>query len=433
MKTTGIFCVALLVICYFASAQKVFDQVRNLLVNLRKSNVRDQQLADIREKAERAWCKREINNAVRLLARRQHDVDSLEKQIEYLVKTRIEARKDRASRIARIKANDALLAKFKKQRCDNNLLFVKQLKEHMQAIEIMKLLRGDIIAYFNKKPAGERGAFIEQFEEYANLLDETHRQVFSQLKTELTSLRHHRLDRSKETEIKTRSVKSINAEGDELTAQKARTAQQIGSGHIDNTRGALKRLATPKWQKIGDFNTGARKKILGMIDGLIAHLRASRKVLTQHEIKAANDFAEWEDSTEKENEYLREKIRELTKEIKDLTNQIHIARAQLVKRKALRDQAKAALEALRKMCKQKYAYFKSETARRTRENGFIDSAMATFDKILSKLSKRVRERANQIATSGKTNYHEIKHVVSSESGVVADVAAENKERANVVF
>jgi len=131
-----------------------------------------------------------------------------------------------------------------------------------------------------------------------------------------------------------------------------------------------------------------------MIDGLIAHLRASRKKLTESEIKAAEDFAVFQNSTEKENEYLEEKIAELTKEILDLTNQINVSKVQLVKRKKLRDQAKARLELLRKICKEKKAYFAKETARRRLENGYIDTATKIFETKLMHLSSRVRARAS---------------------------------------
>jgi hypothetical protein len=433
--TTGIFFFILISICFVANAQKAFDQVRALMRNLRNSNADDQAKADVREKAERAWCTKEIGLATKLLARRQHDVDSLEAHIKWLVNTRAEARKDRASRIARIKSNLALLEKFKKQRCENNLLFVKQLREHMQAVAIMKLLRGDIVAYFAAKPKGQQGVFIEQFEEYLVLLDEEHKQIFSQLKTEVTGLRAHVLDRSGETQIKTRTNRDVNRQGDSLTAQRERTAAETGRGHVDNTRGALQRLKTPEHEKIGDFNRNTRKRVLGMIDNLIRHLRASRRKLTADEIHAAEDFAVFHNSMEQENEYLAEKIKQLTAEIHSLTSQLRVSRAQLVKRKALRDQAAAALKLLQKMCAEKYAYFARETTRRNRENVSIDAATSAFQRILKNLSKRVRSRASNLTLGVRqSSADEMGHrVTASKSGVTSDLSGRVKERAEVVF
>jgi hypothetical protein len=433
--TTTIFFFLLLSICYVANAQKAFDQVRALLGNLRKSNEDDQAKADIREKNERAWCNKEIAKAVQLLARRQKDVDDLKAHIKWIIQTRAEARKDRAKRVQRIKANDALLEKFKKQRCDNNLLFVKQLREHMQAVAVLKLLRGDVIAYFNAKPKGQRGAFIEQFEEYASLLDEEHKQLFTELKSELSNLRPHVLDAHAETSISTRSDADVNSQGDRLTKQRERTEKQIGTGHVDNTRGELKKLSTPAYEKISEHNKKVRAKILGMINRLIKHLRESRRRLTADEIKAAEDFAVFHNSMEQENEYLRKKIAELTKEIKSLTNQLNIANVQLVKRRSLRNQARRALKLLRQMCEEKYAYFKRETARRTRETKNIVNCINLFNSILKKISLRVRARANAINANGKVaGVHELSHhVVKNEGGENKELAGRQKERAEVVF
>jgi len=436
--TTGIFFFILISIFYVASAQKAFDQVRTLLANLKASNQKDQQMADVREAAEREWCKKEISAAEALLARRQHDVDSLEAHITWLVKTRAEARKDRKTRQQRIKDNLALLKKFKEQRCENNLLFVKQLREHMQGVQVLTLLRADVVAYFDSKPSGQRGAFIEQFEEYAVLLDDAHKQIFTELKNELTNLesaRPHRLDRRQETSIATRSDADVNAQGDRLTAQQARTAQEIGTGHVDNTRGELKKLETPAWEKISDYNKKARAKILGMIDGLVTHLRNSRRKLTRDEINASEDFAVFHNSMEKENEYLEEKIKEITKEIVSLTNQLNVARVQLTKRKNLRDQAKAALELLQKMCAEKYAYFQKETNRRTKENNTIDTAIKKFNHILDNLSRRVRDRASNDVTGGAKGFGDNMgtRVVSADSGERADLGKSQRERAEVVF
>ena len=431
--STGIFFLILLSICYVAESRNAFTQVKALLGNLKQSNVKDQRTADIRQKEEEKWCSKAIGKAVNLVAKRQADVDDLEKHIKWIIFTRQEARKDRAKRAARIKANVKLLNKFKRQRCDNNLLFVKQLREHMNAVAVMKLLRGDIIKFFNSKKAGQRGVFLEQFGEYIALLDEKHKQMFTELKTELTNYRPHELDRTEETRIKTRSDKSVNTQGNRLTAQGTRTSKQIGTGHIDNTRGALKKLATPEHEEISEYNKKTRTKILRMIDGLIKHLRESRRKLTRDEIHAAEDFAIFHNNLEQENEYLANKIKQITKEINNLTNQLNVAKSQLVKRKRLRDQAKLALKLLRKMCREKEEYFKKETRRRNDENKTIDFAMALFNKILTKLSARVRARASNINNGEKLTHEMTNRVVKNAGGEKEGLSNRVSSRNDVVF
>jgi hypothetical protein len=438
--STGIFFLILVSVCYVSNAQKAFDQVRALLKNLQTSNLADQKNANVRQAAEKAWCKKVITAAVKLLARRQHDVDSLVAHIQFLTKTRHEAKVDRKTRQERIKANKVLLEKFKKQRCDNNLLFVKQLREHMEAVDVLGALRNDIIGYFNAKPKGFQGlGFVEKFSEYSHLLDDTHKASFVELKTEITNLRPHAYDAKGEAQwSKLANSKDIDAQGDRITKEKERNAKQIGTGHVDNNKGELKRLATPKYQQRAQFNTKTRKRVLAMIDGLIAHLKASRDRLTRDEIHAAEDFAIFQNSMDKENEYLEEKIAQLTKEILDLTNQINISNVQLVKRKKLRDQAKAKLELLRKICREKKAYFAKETARRQKEDGYIKTALAIFENKLMKLSGRVRRRAsrgnNGKNVQGKGFSDELGHrVVSNEGAIRSENTKQTKERNEVVF
>jgi ribosomal protein L24 len=301
----------------------------------------------------------------------------------------------------------------------------------MEAINILKLLKQDIVNYFNSKAKGQQGlGFLQTFTEYSHLLDETHKQTLVELKAEVTSLRKHKLDRQLETQrSKLADTKKIDAFGDRIASERERTRAEIGTEHLDNTRGALKKLDTPGHEKIASFNKATRTRVVKMIDALIAHLRASRKRLTEMEIKAAEDFAIFQNSTEKENEYLEEKIAELTKEILELTNQINISKVQLVKRKKLRDQAKARLELLRKMCREKKAYFAKETARRRLENTYIDQATKIFETKLMHLSARVRARASGGVKVGEMQ----QRVVASEKGVTAGAARRIKERENVVF
>jgi len=136
---------------------------------------------------------------------------------------------------------------------------------------------------------------------------------------------------------------------------------------------------------------------------------------------------------EKENEYLQVKIAELTVEIQNLTRQIRVSRAQLIKRKDLRDQAAAALKALRSMCQEKFDYFARQTTRRIKENQIINVAIGILDRVLSKLSKRVRDRASNINLGGKAGGDLANRVVKSEASVEGGVKSRQKSRAAVVF
>jgi len=433
--TTGIFFTIILSVLYVSNAQKAFQEVRSLLVNLKKSNDDDQLNANVREKESDDWCKQQITDAEQLVAQRQKEVDDLKEHIEFLEKTRKEAETDKKTRQDRIVSNEALLKKFKTQRCDNNLIFVKQLREIMQAVDIMGLLRADLVEYFNKKTEGTQGtAFLERFVEYSHLLDEKHKQTFVQLKAELSSLKPHKLDRTTESQKENLAkTEDLNAANDVITKEKERTTEAIGSGHVDNKQGELQKLDTPEFEKIAEFNIKTRTRVLAMIDGLIKHLKATREELTKNEIKAAEDFAVFQNAMEKEDARLVEKIAELEKEIKHLTNEITISEGQLVKRVKLLGEAKQKLALLQKMCKEKKAYFTAETKRRVVENKYIDQAIVIFDSFLKKLSERVRERVNTGKVDGKFVNEIGQRVVKSDPNVRTHVAGQVDVRNEVVL
>lgn len=168
---------------------------------------------------------------------------------------------------------------------------------------------------------------------------------------------------------------------------------------------------------------------------MVKHLKETREHLTKLEIKAAEDFAIFQNSMEEENERLVAKIAELKKEIAKLTAAIAVSKGQLVKREKLLAQAKEKLRLLIKMCKEKMAYFAKETARRTKENGYINKAMAIFDAVLKKLSDRVRARVNsKVGADGKFHVQDMGHrVVKSVKNVRKHVKDLNEKRNEVVL
>lgn len=464
MKSTVLFLIVLS-LTSLSICQKAFDSVNNLLINFKADIVKEQSDADIRNRKDIKECAEKRAAAEKKVGLRQKDVDDLTAHIKYLNNEKTESEKDRKTRQDRIVANKALLEKFKSQRCDNNLLFVKNLREHMEAIEILTLLRGDIVSYFKNKNApkvaptpvnrvkptanskphakpqtkdiknpspnykihakGSHKAklsigFIQRFSEFSHLLTEDKKAVFAELVQQVQNL--------PDVDALT---KRVNVD----TAEKIRTSKQVGVGHIDNTRGELQRLSTPGYEHSAEYYVKLQIKILSMIDGLVLHLRESRNELTKNEIKAAEDFAIFQTTMERENEHLQEKIKQLTAHIVDLTNQINISNGQLVKRKKLLQEAQEELRLLIVMCQEKSDYYKRESGRRSGELVTVQSATEIFNKVLKNLSVRVKSRAqssSQGVAFSKADSSS-REVVATEPGVSADYNANIKSRAAVVF
>jgi len=414
MKSTALFLILLSFICYVRS-QQVFDQVKSLLSNFRGDIQAEEVAASARCAREDKWVVIQINLAIAKLARRTKDVNDLKAHIKFLENEISETTNAITSRQNRIAANLRLLEQFKKERCENNLLFVKSLREHIEGIEVMSLLRSDIVAYFRSK-SKKSAVFLEKFAEFEHLLDEENKLVLSQLKTKLAKMPNYA---------------ALGAKTNAYTATRKRTAAQIGTKHVDNTRGELKRLATPGYEEIGLYLTKLEKKLLFWIDSLILHLKNSRDSLTRNEIKAAEDFAIFQKNMFKENAFLADKIRELQAHLVDLKVQLNKANQQLVRREKLRREAEQQLEFFRRMKREKDAYCKKEHLRRVGELANVANAESIFQNVLNKLSLRVKLRTQSVGEGkGYKKGEEYEKAVrasqpSSEAGFKQRKAARN--------
>jgi peptidoglycan hydrolase CwlO-like protein len=365
----------------------VFDQVKSLLSNFRGDIQKEEIDAAARCSRENKWVVNQINLAIAKLAHRTKDVNDLKAHIKFLQNEITETKSAIKSRQDRIAANLRLLEQFKKERCENNLLFVKSLREHIEGIEVLSLLRADIVDYFRSK-SKKSLSFLEKFAEFEHLLDEENKLVLSQLKTKLSRLPNRR------------DLNSIHSKTDSYTKTEQRSARQIGSGHVDNTRGELKKLATPGYEQLGLFLTKLEKKVLFMIDSLILHLKNSRDQLTRNEIKAAEDFAIFQKNMYRENSFLADKIKQLQAHLVDLTVQLNKANQQLVRREKLRREAEIQLANFRRMKREKDDYCRREQVRRVGELANVSNAESIFQNVLNKLSLRVKLRT-QSNTEGK--------------------------------
>jgi hypothetical protein len=412
--TNALFFITLLSFTCLINTQQVFDQVKTLLVNFKADIQKEQTESNARCAREEKWMNEQINKAIAVLAHRTKDVNDVKAHIAYLKNEIHETENDIKSRTERIAANNRLLEQFKKERCENNLLFVKNLREHIESIEIMGLLRQDIVDYFNAG-AVKKTAFLEKFQEFSHLLDEEHKLILSQLSLKLRNLPNTHV---------------LHTKTDNYTTTRARTAAQQGVGHVDNNRGELKRLATPKYEEAAVYRKKLEAKVLRMIDALVLHLKNSRDNLTKSEIKAGEDFAIFQTNLFKENSYLAQKIKELNIHLVDLKTQLTNAEQQLIRREKLRQQAEDHLKQLRQMKKEKEEYCAKETSRRNRELVDVSSAQNIFQSVLDKLSLRVKLRT-QSNVEGKTynaaQAHEA-NVVKSQATTEHSVAQRQRER-----
>jgi hypothetical protein len=103
----------------------------------------------------------------------------------------------------------------------------------MEGVNILGLLRNDINDYFPKKSRKVNHSFLERFSEFSHLLNEPHKQIFLEVSAKVNNL--PRIEQY---------VDSLNHRVVVSTAQKERTATEVGTHHVDNDKGDLKKNLT---------------------------------------------------------------------------------------------------------------------------------------------------------------------------------------------
>lgn len=397
MKTTVIFLIFVLCLSNYITAQDAFAKIKSALYNFRDSINTEQNDADLRHKKEVAWCAKNIAYAQKTLSQRTKDVNDIAAHIKYLQNEITQTTNDRNSRQDRIKQNNLTLERFKKERCENNLNYIKSLREHKESIDILKLLRADLVTYFNnwlknptKKNKLAAGAFIEKMSRFAHLFDDEHRNIFIQLVESMKSLQ------SRE------SVSSLHKRVDSYTATRGRTSGEVGTKHVDNSRGELKKLEAPAVVEAREYVLALRSKTLLLIDSLIKHLEASRKKLSEDEMLANEHFADFQAQMFKENTYLAEKVAEDNKLLLNLNVQLTRAQGQHSRREKLRLEAEENLRALQRQCKDKNDYYVRENSRRKNELNITGKAINTYNNIVSRIQARIASRVSNNYSGSKS-------------------------------
>jgi uncharacterized protein (DUF3084 family) len=430
MKTTVFFLIFVLSLSNYITAQDAFAKIKTALYNFRDSINSEQQAADVRHKKEVAWCTKSITNAQNTLTQRTKDVNDIAAHIKYLQNEIAQTTNDKKSRESRIKQNLLTLDRFKKERCENNLNYIKSLREHKESIDILKLLRGDLVQYFDtwlKNPTAAAklaaGSFIEKMSRFAHLFDDEHREIFIQLIESMKT-------------FAAPTVGALHKNTDIYTATKARTSAEIGTKHVDNTRGELKKLEAPAVVEAREYVLQVRSKTLLLIDELIKHLEASRKKLSEDEMLANEHFADFHSQMLKENSYLADKIKEDEKHLLDLNVQLTKAQAQYKRRELLRIEAEENLRALQKQCAEKNAYYQRENARRKNELGITNSAIKTYNGIVSRIQARIASRVSSNFAGAKSYQSKDineNNVANYQGSVHSSVAGNVKSRNEVVL
>ena len=384
MQKISILCLLILSLACFTQSQAVFSHVKNLLANIRNDIIREDNAATARCNAEIRWISAGINRSIAKLTRRTKEVNAVKARIVKLngaISHTTAAIKQKKARIA---SNKALFKKFKKERCENNFFFVKELAHIQRGKKTLRQIHRFFVRGFRQlKNFGKRRALalVEKVSEFAHLFDEQHKLILAELTSNLKNLPN---------------VGKLHGDVVRAGSTRGRSAQEIGSGHIDNNRGELKRLRTPAYVNVHAFTTELERKILKIIADLVQHLKNHKHKLIHAEIKASRDFAKFTNDIARENRHLARRIIHLRKRRVVLRTRLARAKVQLARRELLRKEASIQLVLRRAIKARIERYCRITHNRRVTELANIRDAEAVFLNVLNAISKRVNIRAHEV-------------------------------------
>lgn len=338
------------------------EEVVDLLHNLRESNEEEQRQADARNVDEEAECASTIAVLEANVASADEEWTHAKNHLQFVkdeLKTTQDAIIDLSDRLLR---NEQMLDELSAQRCEENAKFVQSLRQHKEALAILEVLRADLASYF---ATGEG--------DYAELIE----------RVKILSVRSNAFSQMKQKY------------GDDFYS--VSYSADSASEHRDNDRDAMKNVDTSSVvsQRPG-FTSNTESNIYQLIDELEDHLHKSLDDLEEAEIKAAYDFADWQDNTESENANLKAELERKQSYEDKLIADLEQAEAYEQKTHTAYDNAVAALQAKQAECEHKKNYYEKENARRAEENETIDAALQVMYDAIPELKDYTKTRAGGV-------------------------------------
>ena len=272
---------------------------------------------------------------------------------------------------------------LREHRCYANMAFVKALKEHDEALEVVRWLKEDLDAIVNdaasmidlsaiKNSAKKLGAYTQLFNSQAM-------QKFAQLSED---------------------VDPESGEWDE--------------GADDNDEGALELERMGAGSESRDIGS----KLIDAVNHLEEHLTASIEDLKQNEIKAAWDLVNWLQDSEEELEHLDSEQATKTTYMDKLLIAIIAAKAHEDKAWEIYFESAVTLNNAIDNLNAIRENYEAEKARRDEENGILDEVIQMFIEKVSNLDAGMRNKVDDHAQDGSFDDSDIER--RTDSAVAAD-------------
>jgi len=258
-------------------------------------------------------------------------------------------------------------------RCEANQLFIQQLKEHQDALDAIRILRGELA---RSEQAGEapatvfaqvsKSGFSNKLSEYEHLFEVNAMKEFFQTGKEVSDV----------------AVPKTNAGGDfgYLDETKSGASGRDASGHVDNTKGALQQDSFKSTVDTSDLQGKTlHQKVAAMLDRLEKSLTAGAALLEKNEIAAALDTAQYQIKSDKEMARLRVDRGKRERYIEQLKIDIDVALMEEAEALRLANEAEQDVKDEQAREAAAAAFYQQELDRRTNELDALDWVINEFE------------------------------------------------------
>eukprot|EP00744_Colponema_vietnamica_P000211 GILI01000378.1.p2 GENE.GILI01000378.1~~GILI01000378.1.p2 ORF type:complete len:427 (+),score=198.48 GILI01000378.1:54-1334(+) len=332
------------------------DTVIKMLGDLKEGNEKEQAEADARNVTEQQECDATIATLRDLVASTKKTYEDAEAHLQFLN----DEYKDTEAHLKHIAdtkaANAAKLEQLSVDRCQQNAIFVKQVREHKEAAKILQALRGELTQFLGGSSFLEHGSvqsLADKMKQYRSIFGSGLDAVLAEFE----------------------QPRALEADNDQGALQRADTSNLVGQRK--NLKGSLLERLT---QLLMDLEKSMKDSIEDLIN---------------KEIKAADDFAEYQIHLEEESKVLDAAQARKEAYKKKLDADIPVAQDYVAKTLVPFEDAKKALASKKAECEHKSAYYASENQRRATELSTIVEVINIFKTRVSQMKEELKLRVEQ--------------------------------------
>jgi len=281
-------------------------------------------------------------------------------------------------------------------RCEANQLFIQQLKEHQDALDAIRILRGELA---RSEQAGEaspvfaqvgKSGFSNKLSEYEHLFEVNAMKEFFQTGKEVSDV----------------AVPKTNADGDfgYIDETKSGASGRTAGGHVDNSRGALQQDSFKSTVDTSDLQGKTlHQKVVAMLNRLEKSLTAGAALLEKNEIAAALDTAQYQIKSDKEMARLRIDRGKRERYIEQLSIDIDVALMEEAEALRLANEAEQDVKDEQAREAAAAEFFEQESERRANEMDALDWVITEFQEQITTLGQELKDRINDYVDDGTFN------------------------------